>query len=56
MEEHKEDLALLMTAEAGKPLAESRGEITYGGSFLEFFAEEAKRIHVRALRESYLCV
>lgn len=45
MEEHKEDLAILMTAEAGKPLVESRGEITYGSSFLEWFAEEARRIH-----------
>lgn len=45
MEEHKEDLALIMTAEAGKPLVESRGEITYGSSFLEWFAEEAKRIY-----------
>ncbi|KAK7076504.1 Succinate-semialdehyde dehydrogenase, mitochondrial, partial [Halocaridina rubra] len=45
MEEHKEDLALIMTAEAGKPLVESRGEIAYGSSFLEWFAEEAKRIY-----------
>lgn len=43
--EHQEDLAVIMTAEQGKPLAESRGEIAYGASFLEWFAEEAKRIY-----------
>ncbi|MBV8662129.1 MAG: aldehyde dehydrogenase family protein, partial [Hyphomicrobiales bacterium] len=42
---NQEDLARLMTAEQGKPLAESRGEIAYGASFIEFFAEEAKRIY-----------
>jgi aspartate-semialdehyde dehydrogenase len=41
--ESKEDLALIMTAEQGKPLDESRGEINYGASFVEFYAEEAKR-------------
>jgi succinate-semialdehyde dehydrogenase / glutarate-semialdehyde dehydrogenase len=40
-----EDLAVLMTAEQGKPLAESRGEIAYGASFIEWFAEEAKRLY-----------
>ena len=45
MMEHQEDLAQIMTAEQGKPLAESRGEIAYGASFIEFFAEEAKRIY-----------
>jgi succinate-semialdehyde dehydrogenase/glutarate-semialdehyde dehydrogenase len=39
------DLAKLMTAEQGKPLAESRGEITYGASFVEWFAEEGKRVY-----------
>jgi len=39
------DLARLMTAEQGKPLAESRGEIVYGASFIEWFAEEAKRVY-----------
>lgn len=39
-----EDLARLMTAEQGKPLIESRGEIAYGASFIEWFAEEAKRV------------
>ena len=43
--EHQEDLALLMTAEQGKPLAESRGEIAYAASFIQWFAEEAKRIY-----------
>ncbi|MBY0555823.1 MAG: NAD-dependent succinate-semialdehyde dehydrogenase [Burkholderiaceae bacterium] len=42
--EHAEDLAQLMTAEQGKPLAEARGEVAYGASFIEWFAEEAKRI------------
>jgi succinate-semialdehyde dehydrogenase/glutarate-semialdehyde dehydrogenase len=39
-----DDLAALMTAEQGKPLAESKGEITYAASFIEWFGEEAKRI------------
>ncbi len=43
--EHQEDLARLMTAEQGKPLAESRGEIAYAASFIEWFAEEAKRVY-----------
>jgi len=41
----QEDLARLMTAEQGKPLAEARGEIAYGASFIEWFAEEGKRIY-----------
>ena len=41
----QEDLAQLMTAEQGKPLTESRGEIAYGASFIEWFAEEGKRIY-----------
>ena len=41
----QEDLAHLMTAEQGKPLAESRGEVAYGASFIEWFAEEGKRIY-----------
>lgn len=40
-----DDLAALLTAEMGKPLAEARGEILYGASFLEWFAEEAKRVY-----------
>ena len=42
---HQEDLAMLMTAEQGKPLAESKGEIVYAASFIEWFAEEAKRLY-----------
>ncbi|OEZ59817.1 NAD-dependent succinate-semialdehyde dehydrogenase [Duganella sp. HH105] len=42
--ENTEDLAQLMTAEQGKPLAESRGEVAYGASFIEWFGEEAKRV------------
>ena len=42
---HQEDLAKLMTAEQGKPLSESRGEIAYAASFIEWFAEEGKRIY-----------
>jgi succinate-semialdehyde dehydrogenase/glutarate-semialdehyde dehydrogenase len=42
---HADDLATILTAEQGKPLAEAKGEIVYGASFIEFFAEEAKRIY-----------
>src|SRR5690242_18520268 len=42
---NQEDLARLMTAEQGKPLAETRGEVAYGASFIEWFAEEAKRVY-----------
>ncbi|MFD1331492.1 NAD-dependent succinate-semialdehyde dehydrogenase [Methylopila musalis] len=42
---NKDDLARIMSREQGKPLAEARGEIDYGASFVEFFAEEAKRIN-----------
>lgn len=42
---HTDDLALLLTAEQGKPLAEAKGEIKYGASFVEWFAEEARRIY-----------
>ena len=41
----QEDLAQILTAEQGKPLAESRGEVAYGASYIEWFAEEAKRIY-----------
>ncbi len=40
-----EDLAVIMTSEQGKPIAESRGEVAYGASFIEWFAEEGKRIY-----------
>jgi len=43
--ENQEDLARLMTLEQGKPLAEARGEIAYAASFIEWFAEEAKRVY-----------
>jgi succinate-semialdehyde dehydrogenase / glutarate-semialdehyde dehydrogenase len=45
MLENQQDLAVLMTAEQGKPLAESKGEIAYAASFLEWFAEEGKRLY-----------
>jgi succinate-semialdehyde dehydrogenase/glutarate-semialdehyde dehydrogenase len=44
MMEHAQDLAAIMTAEQGKPLAEAMGEVAYGASFVEWFAEEAKRV------------
>ncbi|MFD2012713.1 NAD-dependent succinate-semialdehyde dehydrogenase [Acinetobacter vivianii] len=44
MLEHKENLAQILTAEQGKPLAEARGEITYAASFIRWFAEQARRI------------
>ena len=47
--EHTDPLAQLMTAEQGKPLAEARGEVAYGAAFVEFFAEQAKRIHGEVL-------
>lgn len=43
--EHAEDLARMMTAEQGKPLAEARGEVSYGASFIEWFSEEARRVY-----------
>jgi succinate-semialdehyde dehydrogenase/glutarate-semialdehyde dehydrogenase len=45
MMENQEDLAVLMTSEQGKPLAESRGEVAYSASFIEWFAEEGKRVY-----------
>ena len=41
---HQEDLAIIMTIEQGKALAESRGEVAYGAAFMEWFGEQAKRI------------
>ena len=46
---HTEDLGRLMTAEQGKPFAEAKGEVTYGASFIEWFAEEAKRVNGEVL-------
>ena len=43
--EHADELALLLTSEQGKPLAEAKGEIIYGAGFVELFAEEAKRVY-----------
>lgn len=48
--DNAEALAQLITAEMGKPIKESRGEIFYGASFLEWFAEEARRIHGEILQ------
>ncbi|MEO0654604.1 MAG: NAD-dependent succinate-semialdehyde dehydrogenase [Pseudomonadota bacterium] len=45
MVEHADDLAAILTAEQGKPLAEAKGEVMYGASFVEWFAEEAKRAY-----------
>ena len=45
IQQHAEDLAVLMTVEQGKPLAEARGEVAYAASFIEWFAEEAKRLY-----------
>ncbi|MFO1138460.1 MAG: NAD-dependent succinate-semialdehyde dehydrogenase [Paracoccus sp. (in: a-proteobacteria)] len=45
MTAHKQDLGRILTAEQGKPLAEAVGEITYGASFIEWFAEEARRVY-----------
>ena len=45
MMENQEDLAQILTAECGKPIAEGRGEIAYGASFIEWFGEEAKRVY-----------
>lgn len=56
MLEHVEDLALILTHEQGKPLAEARGEIRYGASFVKWFAEEARRINgstIPARRPTY---
>jgi len=45
LHQHADDLATIMTAEQGKPLAEAKGEVVYGASFIEWFAEEAKRVY-----------
>jgi succinate-semialdehyde dehydrogenase/glutarate-semialdehyde dehydrogenase len=45
MQQHADDLARIMTAEQGKPLAEAKGEVAYGASFIEWFAEEGKRAY-----------
>lgn len=45
LQQHADDLARIMTAEQGKPLAEAKGEVGYGASFIEWFAEEARRVY-----------
>ncbi|MDO9286104.1 MAG: NAD-dependent succinate-semialdehyde dehydrogenase, partial [Aquabacterium sp.] len=45
LHQHADDLARIMTAEQGKPLAEAKGEVGYGASFIEWFAEQAKRVY-----------
>jgi len=52
MMQNQEDLARIMTAEQGKPLAESRGEIAYAASFIEWFGEEAKRVYGDTIPEN----
>jgi acyl-CoA reductase-like NAD-dependent aldehyde dehydrogenase len=49
MIEAKDDLALIMTLEQGKPLAEAEGEIAYAASFIEWYAEEARRVNVEGI-------
>jgi succinate-semialdehyde dehydrogenase/glutarate-semialdehyde dehydrogenase len=51
--DNAEDLAILMTAEQGKPLIESKGEILFGASFVEWFAEEAKRVNGDVLASTW---
>ena len=52
MVENADDLATILTAEMGKPIAEAKGEILYGASFVEWFAEEAKRIYGDVIPET----
>ena len=49
--QNQDDLARIMTAEQGKPLAEARGEIAYAASYIEWFAEEGKRIYGDTIQE-----
>ena len=46
---NKDDIALIMTSEQGKPLAEAKGEVEYAAGFIEFYAEEAKRVYGETL-------
>ena len=55
LHQHADDLARIMTAEQGKPLAEARGEVVYGASFLEWFAEEARRIYGETIPSTGCC-
>lgn len=45
IEKHTDEIASIITAESGKPISESKTEVIYGNSFLEWFAEEARRIY-----------
>src|SRR6185437_3694760 len=54
MMENQDDLGMLMTAEQGKPLAEAKGEVAYGASFIEWFAEEAKRVSGDVMASTWL--
>jgi succinate-semialdehyde dehydrogenase/glutarate-semialdehyde dehydrogenase len=49
LHQHADDLARIMTAEQGKPVAEAKGEVAYGASFIEWFAEEARRVYGETL-------
>ncbi|MCZ4282304.1 NAD-dependent succinate-semialdehyde dehydrogenase [Kiloniella laminariae] len=49
LKQHRDDLALIMTLEQGKPLSEARGEIDYSADFIEFYAEEAKRPNIESV-------
>ena len=51
--ENADDLAIILTAEMGKPLAEAKGEIAYGTSFIEWFAEQAKRVQGEVLESPF---
>ncbi len=55
MLDHADDLALILTAEQGKPLAEAKGEILYGASFVRWFAEEARRINGHIIHSPVPC-
>lgn len=52
MHEHADDLALLITSEQGKPYAEAKGEVKYAASFIEWFAEEGRRIYGRTIPQT----
>ena len=52
--EHKDELAELITKEGGKPLKEAQGEVDYANSYVSWYAEEAKRIYGRTIRQIHL--
>jgi len=53
--QHADDLARIMTAEQGKPLAEAKGEVGYGASFIEWFAEESRRVYGETVPSARAC-